>query len=109
MMQRTLVTRLIFIAGFAMSVMANNALARVNVDYVRICSLFGAGFYYLPGSDRCLAPVTGKVRYVDSNGKVIFTQTQLSYRITLLEQRLAKLKAKYQQKLAERNNRTNQS
>ena len=24
------------------------------VEYVRICSLYGAGFYYIPGSDTCL-------------------------------------------------------
>jgi hypothetical protein len=24
------------------------------VDYVRICSLYGAGFYYIPGTDTCI-------------------------------------------------------
>src|ERR1700730_7044554 len=24
------------------------------VEYVRICSLYGAGFYYIPGTDTCL-------------------------------------------------------
>src|SRR5205085_3374010 len=24
------------------------------VEYVRICSLYGAGFYYIPGSDTCI-------------------------------------------------------
>ena len=24
------------------------------VEYVRICSLYGAGFYYIPGTDTCI-------------------------------------------------------
>ncbi|NOJ44669.1 porin, partial [Bradyrhizobium sp. WSM 1791] len=24
------------------------------VEYVKICSLYGAGFYYIPGSDTCI-------------------------------------------------------
>jgi hypothetical protein len=34
------------------------------VEYVRICDAFGAGFYYIPGTDTCLK-VSGRVR-VDS-------------------------------------------
>jgi len=32
------------------------------VQYVKICSLYGAGFYYMPGSDICLK-VGGAIRY----------------------------------------------
>ncbi len=31
------------------------------VEYVRVCSAFGAGFFYVPGSDTCLK-VSGRVR-----------------------------------------------
>ena len=31
------------------------------VDYVRVCDAFGAGFFYIPGTDTCLR-VTGQVR-----------------------------------------------
>ena len=24
------------------------------VEYVRVCSLYGAGFYYIPGTDTCI-------------------------------------------------------
>ncbi|MFX8354893.1 porin, partial [Acinetobacter baumannii] len=24
------------------------------VEYVKICSLYGAGFYYIPGTDTCI-------------------------------------------------------
>jgi len=27
------------------------------VEYVRICSLYGAGFYYIPGTDTCIKAV----------------------------------------------------
>src|SRR4051812_31953158 len=32
------------------------------VEYVKVCSLYGAGFYYIPGTDICLK-VGGYVRY----------------------------------------------
>ena len=32
------------------------------VEYVKICSLYGAGFYYMPGTDICIK-VGGWVRY----------------------------------------------
>ena len=36
-------------------------LAPQSVQYVKICSLYGAGFYYMPGTDTCLK-VGGWVR-----------------------------------------------
>jgi len=32
------------------------------VQYVKICSLYGAGFYYIPGTDTCIK-IGGFVRY----------------------------------------------
>jgi hypothetical protein len=37
------------------------------VEYVKICSLYGAGFYYIPGTDICMK-VGGYVRYQISAG-----------------------------------------
>ena len=39
------------------------------VEYVKICSLYGAGFYYLPGTDICVK-IGGYVRgqYYVNNG-----------------------------------------
>ena len=31
------------------------------IDYVRVCDAFGAGFYYIPGTDTCIS-VRGRVR-----------------------------------------------
>ena len=44
------------------------------IDYVRVCDAFGAGFYYIPGTDTCLS-VRGRVRaeyrYFDTNGSTL--------------------------------------
>jgi hypothetical protein len=32
------------------------------VQYVKVCSLYGAGFFYIPGTDTCLNPNNGEVR-----------------------------------------------
>ena len=37
------------------------------VQYVKICSLYGAGFYYIPGTDMCLK-IGGWVRPVHAAG-----------------------------------------
>ena len=37
------------------------------VEYVRICSLYGAGFYYMPGTDLCIK-IGGWVRAEETYG-----------------------------------------
>ena len=37
------------------------------VEYVKICSLYGVGFYYIPGTDMCLK-VGGYVRFASRVG-----------------------------------------
>src|ERR1700748_3395259 len=37
------------------------------VQYVKICSLYGAGFYYIPGTDMCLK-IGGWVRFESAYG-----------------------------------------
>ncbi|MFC5553471.1 porin, partial [Methylobacterium iners] len=34
----------------------------VPVEYVRVCSAYGAGFFYIPGTDTCLR-VSGRARF----------------------------------------------
>jgi len=43
---------LAFISGLMSAAFA--APAAATVEYVKVCSLYGAGFYYVPGSDTCL-------------------------------------------------------
>lgn len=40
------------------------------VTYVRVCDVYGAGFYYIPGTDRCTNPVNGDTRWQTENGTV---------------------------------------
>ena len=37
------------------------------VEYVKVCSLYGAGFYYIPGTDICMK-VGGYVRFQEGFG-----------------------------------------
>ncbi len=37
------------------------------VQYVKICSLYGAGFYYIPGTDTCIK-IGGWARVYDAYG-----------------------------------------
>jgi Porin subfamily len=60
-------TRRLLLGGFAVLIVTVGAQAAElpvkakPVEYVRICSLYGAGFYYLPGTQTCLK-VGGFVR-----------------------------------------------
>jgi len=44
-----------YVTAFALSLMmACGASSAAPVEYVKVCSLYGAGFYYIPGTDICL-------------------------------------------------------
>lgn len=38
------------------------------LEYVRVCDLFGAGFFYIPGTDSCYNPTNGDTRQVTEGG-----------------------------------------
>ena len=40
--------------GFGNAEAADLPVKAKAVEYVRICSLYGAGFFYIPGTDTCL-------------------------------------------------------
>jgi len=44
-----------------------------SVEYTKICTLYGAGFFYIPGTDRCANPDTGVVKYQTADGTVVTT------------------------------------
>src|SRR3712207_2445708 len=46
----------------------------VAVEYVRVCSTYGAGFFYVPGTDSCLR-ISGRVR-MDVLTRETFTRAQ---------------------------------
>jgi len=51
-----------------------NKPAKVAVDYVKVCDAYGAGFFYIPGSDTCLQ-ISGYVRatFVAGSGRNLST------------------------------------
>ena len=53
--------RLTALAAFtvAAAVMVRPSTAHAQVEYVRICEGYGAGFYFIPGTDVCLNVATG--------------------------------------------------
>lgn len=42
--------------------------AHAAVEYVKVCSLYGAGFHYIPGTDTCLNTSTGDARVQTEGG-----------------------------------------
>lgn len=38
------------------------------VQYVKVCDLYGAGWFYIPGTDKCVKPDTGEVRWQSEDG-----------------------------------------
>ena len=58
--------------------------------YVKICDLYGDGYYYIPGINICVNTATGITKYQTTNGTVT-GQTQLAYRVSQLERKLAML------------------
>ena len=81
--------RAIFIALGWVSVFALGH-AGPAVQYVRICSLYGADYFYIPGSDACLNTNTGQVKIQTKSGPVI-TQSVLAARVARLEMRLKQI------------------
>ncbi len=50
------------------------------VEYVRVCSAYGAGFFYIPGTDTCLR-VSGRARFEYSGGtQRAFTADTVGFR-----------------------------
>ncbi|ETR78980.1 hypothetical protein X566_05045 [Afipia sp. P52-10] len=65
-------------AGLATATAANAADLPVKakpIEYVKICSLYGAGFYYIPGTDTCIR-IGGHIRSEISFGNGRGTATQ---------------------------------
>lgn len=56
------------IAACAALLLAPLASHAAPVEYVRVCSVFGAGFSYLPGTDICINASTGDTRVVTEGG-----------------------------------------
>jgi hypothetical protein len=58
------------------------------IEYVRVCSLYGAGFHFVPGTETCLQETTGITKRQTDDGTVE-EQSELAQRVALLEAKLA--------------------
>jgi hypothetical protein len=54
-MQRVLLAAM---AAFCLAASAGHASAQ-GVEYVKVCSAYGAGYYYMPGTEKCVHANTG--------------------------------------------------
>lgn len=59
--------RTLTVAAFALA-LALPCSARSPVEYVKVCSLYGAGFNYLPGTDVCVNPATNQAKTETAGG-----------------------------------------
>jgi len=59
------------------------------VEYVKVCTLFGARFYYSPGTDTCINADTGETRRVTEDG-VVVSKTALAKRVDDIDNRVAR-------------------
>ncbi|MDX8433602.1 porin [Mesorhizobium abyssinicae] len=58
------------------------------VEYVRVCSLYGARYYYSPGTDTCINADTGETRRVTEDG-VVVGKTALASKVDDIDGRVA--------------------
>ena len=59
--------------------LAGNAAADP-VEYVRVCDAYGAGWYYIPGTETCLKPETGETK-TDTEFGTYYGQTDIANRL----------------------------
>lgn len=58
------------VRGIVLAALAFAALGAfaAPVEYVRVCDSYGAGFFYIPGTDTCFNPATGESRTETAGG-----------------------------------------
>jgi hypothetical protein len=79
----------IAILAFAVSMQMANAQEEPGpVEYVRVCDVYGAGWFYIPGTERCIRTETGEIRYETEEGTVRL-QSELSRRVSDAERSAA--------------------
>jgi len=54
------------------------------IEYVRVCSAYGPGYFYIPGTDRCYRPSDGQIKYETENGTVT-TESPFAARVREME------------------------
>ena len=62
------VKTLLMLLVLAFGLLGFTPVQRAAVEYVKVCSLYGAGFHYIPGTDICLNDSTGDAREETGGG-----------------------------------------
>jgi hypothetical protein len=68
----------------AVLAVAGVGTANAAVDYVKVCSLYGAGWFYIPGTDTCINTSSGETRVQTELGTKV-DQSDLSNRVSATE------------------------
>lgn len=68
--------RLLFIAA-AVAALFSASPASAAVEYVKVCALYGTGWFYIPGTDTCVNANTGETRKQSAEGTV-FGESELA-------------------------------
>jgi hypothetical protein len=79
---------LLLLGLFTLLTVSYPAPAFAPVEYVKICSIYGANYYYSPGTDSCVNAISGEVRKQFDNGgtpATINRQTYVTARVRALE------------------------
>ena len=58
--------------------------ANAAVEYVKVCSLYGAGWFYIPGTDTCINTNSGETRVQTELGTKV-DQSELAGRVSATE------------------------
>lgn len=86
--------RIVAVAALAtLGCAAGVSTASAAVEYVKVCSAFGTGYFYIPGTDTCLNPNTGQTRQIVEPGTTKSGQSELSTRVGDTESGLAETNA----------------
>jgi hypothetical protein len=74
----------IIVAAAVAAASAVGGAADAAVEYVKICSTYGAGWFYIPGTDTCINTSTGETRVQTELGTK-YGQSDLSSRVSEAE------------------------
>jgi hypothetical protein len=86
------ITIAVFSLLLSLTFAAKETVAGGTVQHVIVCSLYGAAFFYIPGTDSCLNPDTGDVRTATAFG-VVRGVSRLAGRVAALEGNVSDLQA----------------
>lgn len=76
----TILKRFLLLGAVVLSAMLPGVSSAAPIEYVKICSLYGTGYVYIPGTTTCMHVSTGETREQTASG-IVYGQTDLARRI----------------------------